>query len=97
MKITDKTQLFITALKSGEHCTIALTEPTADGFYNRSYACTIDAFDNITFPNDLTDRIQKLCVAVCLCLKYPNTREGDSLAASKMPPAAPSRGAVGDG
>ena len=55
-----------------------LTEQNGKEIYTRTYDCTIDDTDHITFPNDLTSRIQTLCRAICLCQKYPNTYEGDS-------------------
>ncbi len=49
--------------------------------YNRQYICRIDpedGNDHVDFPNDLTRRIQLLCEAVCLALKYRNHVVDDS-------------------
>ncbi len=55
-----------------------LTEQNGREIYTRTYDCTIDEADHVEYPNDLTSRIQTLCRAICLCVKYPNTYEGDS-------------------
>lgn len=55
-----------------------LTEQNGKEIYTRTYDCAINDEDVITFPNDLTSRIQTLCRAICLCQKYPNTYAGDS-------------------
>ena len=86
-KATAPTQLTITATKSGENVTFTLNEFNGkEAEYHRTYDCTIDGADNITFPNDLTLRIQTLCRAICLCMKYPNTYEGDSRPSESSPP-----------
>jgi len=73
-----RTQIFISGSLVRENYEFTLTENNGPNVYTRTYRGTIDADDAVTFPNDLTSRVQTLCVAVALCLKYPNTYEGDS-------------------
>jgi hypothetical protein len=73
----------VSAVKRGEQVTITLNQQQGANIYSRTYQCSIDANDRVTFPNDLTMRIQTLLTAVCLCAKYPNTYEGDSIAVGK--------------
>lgn len=75
---TQMTFLSIAASKRGESVNITLTEQNGSDVYTRTYPCAIDADDAVTFPNDLTERIQILCVAVCLCSKYRNTYADDA-------------------
>ena len=73
----------VSAVKRGEQVTITLNQQQGANIYSRTYQCTIDEHDRVTFPNDLTMRIQTLLTAVCLCAKYPNTYEGDSIGVGK--------------
>jgi hypothetical protein len=71
-------QLFVSAKYKGGEYELTLTEQTGPQVYTRTYRGTINSDDEITFPNDLSSRVQTLCVATALNLKYPSTYEGDS-------------------
>lgn len=74
----NQAQLFVTGRLSGQQYEFTLTETTKGQVYTRTYRGTISPDDEVTFPNDLNSRTQTMCVAVAMCLKYPNTYEGDS-------------------
>lgn len=54
------------------------TQTTGKEIYTRTYIARIDDEDQVTFPNDLTSRIQTLLRSLCLCIKYPNTYADDA-------------------
>lgn len=70
--------IYVSGSLRGQEWQFTLTETTKGNIYTRTYRGMITQDDEVTFPNDLNSRTQTMCVAVAMCLKYPNTYEGDS-------------------
>lgn len=73
------TYLNIAAVKRGPTVIVTLTQQNGTTTYTRTYDCTIDDADDVTFPRDLTWKVQTMLIAICFLMKYPNTYEGDAL------------------